>query len=118
MWWGYFFFFQAEEGIRYLVRSRGLFWALFWLVRALLDAPVLFWARVGSPGLVWALLGSLGLVWALLGSPGFIRASLGSYGFFHGQCGHTLIMIYEGRHDLCLRWLHRPLCTVDGTPRM
>ena len=83
-------------------RSLGLSWALFWLVRALLDAPVLFWARVGSPGLVWALLGSLGLVWALLGSTGFIRASLGSYGFFHGQCGHTVIMIYEGRHLVCV----------------
>ena len=85
-----------------LLGSLGLSWALFWLVWALLDAPVLFWARVGSPGLVWALLGSLGLVWALLGSPGFIRASLGSYGFFHGQCGHTLIMIFEGRHLICV----------------
>ena len=83
-----------------LLGSPGLTWALLgsWLVRAFLDAPVLFWARVGSPGLVWALLGSLGLVWALLGSPGFIRASLGSYGLFQGQCGHTQLRIYEVRH--------------------
>ena len=100
-----------------------------WLTWAPLGSPVIFWARLGYPGLPWALRGypglswarlgspglssgssglswtllcSSGLVWALLGSPGFIRASLGSYGFFHGQCGHTLIMIYEGRHLICV----------------
>ena len=81
--------------------SPGL-WALFWLVRALLDAPVLFWARVGSSGLVWVLLGFPGLVWHLLDSTGFIWPSPDSLGFFHGQCGHTLIMIYECRHLICV----------------